>query len=106
MTLGQHQEAFTRDLVKLIVHAQGLGYETRIGEVQRPVEMQQIYIKTGRSKTMNSYHLKRLAIDLNIIVGGKMAQPGDYRVLGDYWESLDPLNKWGGRFVGFVAAQG
>ena len=35
------------------------------GELARTPEQQAIYFKTGRSKTMNSIHLKRCAIDLN-----------------------------------------
>lgn len=98
MTLGQHQEAFTRDLVKLILFAHQQGYEVRVGEVERPLEMQQIYVRTGRSKTMNSQHLKKLAADLHFTRDGVLCYPQE---LGDYWESLSPLNRWGGNWNTF-----
>ena len=98
MTLGQHQEAFARDLVKLISHAHSLGYEVRIGEVERTIEQQKLYVQTGRSKTMNSQHLKKCAGDLHFFKDGSLCYPDE---LGTYWESLDPLNRWGGNWNTF-----
>lgn len=98
MTLGEHQERFSRNLAQLLVQAFKLGYQVRIGEVERPVEMQQLYIKTGRSKTMNSMHLKKCAADLHFTKDGKLCYPQE---LGDYWETLDPLNRWGGNWKSF-----
>lgn len=98
MTLGQHQEAFTRDLVKLINKAHELGYEVRMGEVLRPIEMQELYMKTGRSKTMNSMHIKKCAADLHFITAGKLVYPKE---LGTFWEELNPLNQWGGNWKSF-----
>jgi peptidoglycan L-alanyl-D-glutamate endopeptidase CwlK len=92
MTLGQHQEAFTIDLVKLINHAIALGYGVRIGEVFRTTEQQQIYIRTNRSKTMNSMHLKKCAADLHFTKNGVLVYPEE---LGRYWESLNTLNSAG-----------
>lgn len=101
MTLGQHQELFTRHLVILLTKAFTEGYEVRMGEVQRPIEMQELYMKTGRTKTMNSMHLKKCAADLHFMKDGQICYP---KVLGDYWESLDPLNQWGGNWKKFVDA--
>jgi len=98
MTLGQHQEAFSRDLVKLISHAHSLGYEVRIGEVERTVEQQKLYVQTGRSKTMNSYHIKKCAADLHFFKETQLVYPDE---LGAYWESLNPLNSWGGNWNSF-----
>ena len=98
MNLGQEQEAFSRDLVQLLMRAHTLGYEVRIGEVQRPVEMQQLYIKQGRSKTMNSMHLKKCAADLHFTKDGELCYPQD---LGDFWESLNEKNQWGGNWNSF-----
>lgn len=98
MTLGEHQEAFSKDLVMLLKYALQLGYNIRIGEVQRPVEMQQLYVKTGRSKTMNSMHLKKCAADLHFTKDGVLCYPKE---LGDYWESLNKLNSWGGNWRSF-----
>lgn len=98
MNLGQHQEAFTKDLTKLINKAFDLGYGVRLGEAFRPPELQQIYIKTGRSKTMNSMHLKKCAMDLHFTKNNLLCYPKE---LGDFWESLDPLNQWGGNWNSF-----
>lgn len=95
MTLGSHQEAFTRDLVKLLLKAFELGYEVRQGEGERPLAMQKIYVETGRSKTMKSNHGTKTAKDLHFFKDGKICYPKE---LGEYWESLHPLNRWGGNF--------
>ena len=100
MTLGAHQEAFARDLVKLIQYAYTLGYQCRIGEVYRTPEQQALHVKAGRSKTMNSMHLKKCAADMHWFINGK--GPLYPRDLGDYWESLDPLNSWGWNWKRFV----
>jgi len=92
MTLGEHQEAYTRDHVKLLLRAFERGYEVRKGEAQRMPEMQAIYVQTGRSKTFNSMHIKKLADDLHFMKGGKLCYPEE---LGRYWESLNPLNQAG-----------
>ncbi len=92
MNLGQHQEAFSRDLVKLICKAHELGYEVRIGEVQRTQEQQEIYMATGRSKTMDSMHLKKCAADLHFTKDGKLSYPEE---LGRFWQLLSSLNRAG-----------
>lgn len=92
MNLGEHQEIFSRHFVKLLNFAHEKGYEVRIGEVQRPVEMQTIYVKTGRSKTMRSEHLNKCASDLHFTKNGVLCYPEE---IGRYWESLDKLNQAG-----------
>ena len=69
----------------------------------RTVEQQAIYVQTGRSKTLNSNHLKRLAIDLNFFKDGQIIwDKGVLTPLGAYWESLYPKNRWGGNFNSLV----
>lgn len=104
MNLGQEQEAFVKDVLKLVDMAIRDGYGVRFGEVERTVEQQKLYIQAGRSKTMNSMHLKRCAIDLILILDGKVATREQIRPLGDYWESLDSKNRWGGNWRGLVDA--
>ena len=99
MTLGQQQQLFARDLVKLLQKAWELGYEVRIGEVQRTTEQQEIYVKTGRSKTMKSQHLNKTAADLHFTKDGKISYPEE---LGRYWESLSTLNQAGMFWAKFV----
>lgn len=98
MSLGSEQEAFTKDLVKLLNKAHELGYGVRIGEVFRPPEMQTIYVKTGRSKTMNSMHIKKCAADLHFTKNGVLQYPEE---LGRFWVNLSPKNQWGGFWKSF-----
>jgi hypothetical protein len=78
MSLSQEQAAFLLDACKLIQYATEQGFMVTGGELARTPEQQAIYVKTGRSKTLNSIHLKRCAIDLN------------------------PKNRWGGNFKSLV----
>lgn len=98
MTLGQNQEQFSRHLVQLLTKAFVLGYEARIGEVERTIEQQKLYINAGRSKTMNSMHLKKCAADIHFTKDGVLCYPQE---LGDFWESLDNANRWGGNWKTF-----
>lgn len=99
MGIGKHQEAFSRDLCRLLIEAWRLGYQVRIGEVQRTPEQQALYVKSGRSKTMNSQHLKKCAADLHFTKNGVLCYPEE---LGRYWERLDPLNSAGMFWKRFV----
>lgn len=99
MSLGEEQQLFTRDFIKLLLKALELGYEIRLGEVLRPVEMQELYVKLGRSKTMNSQHLKKLAADIHFFKDN--TGPLYPQELGDYWESLSKVNRWGGNWKSF-----
>jgi hypothetical protein len=99
------QAAFLLDAAKLIQKAQELGFVATAGELWRPDEMQAIYVKSGRSKTMDSQHGKRLAIDLNIFLNGVLCTREQIEPLGKWWESLTPLNRWGGSWRGLVEAK-
>ena len=75
----------------------------RLGEVERTQAQQEIYIKEGKSKTNNSMHLKRCAADLYIFKNGEWLQSKtQLQSIGDYWETLDKSNKWGGNFKNFI----
>lgn len=103
MSLVQEQAAFLRDVGRLVEYASSQGFVVTAGEMYRPFEQQQLYVKTGRSQTMNSLHLKRLAVDFNFFVDGKLVY--DKKVLaplGVYWEGLHPLNSWGGNGIKLV----
>lgn len=96
------QSLFLIDFCKLIAFAVEEGFTVTAGELLRPVEMQEIYVRTGRSKTMNSKHLEKLAGDLNFFIFGKyVSDKKVLQVLGDYWESLSPKNSWGGNWNSF-----
>ena len=73
------------------------GVTVTLGEVYRTAYQQRYYITRKKSKTFESKHLQRLAIDLNLFIDGKyIANPKKYRVLGELWESQG--GAWGGRF--------
>lgn len=93
MILVKEQAAFLLDVCKLIQYATEQGYTVTGGELYRTVEQQAIYVKDGRSKTMNSKHLQRLAIDLNFFKDGKLTYQTED--VGRYWESLSPKNSSG-----------
>lgn len=105
MTLREKQSLFVKNVGLLIAFAYEKGCEFTAGEMLRTQEMQAIYFKTGRSKTMNSRHLVKLAVDFSIFKAGKllfidiktMAQEIEsVKELGEYWISLHPDNVWGG----------
>ena len=97
MSLVAEQAAFAQDVAKLLQQAVALGYEVTFGEAYRTAEQQEWYVERGLSKTKDSYHLKRLAVDLNIFKDGELIdRPAD---LGAFWEGLNPLNHWGGNFT-------
>ena len=102
MALVAEQAAFLVDACNLIEFATLQGFTVTGGELFRTVEQQQIYVASGRSTTLNSYHLKRLAIDLNFFKDGVLIQDKEtLQPVGDFWEGLNPVNKWGGNWNTF-----
>lgn len=102
MSLVAEQAAFLLDACKLVSKASEMGFTVTGGELYRSIEQQQIYMNTGKTKTMASNHLKRCAIDLNFFKDGRLVY--DIAILkpvGDYWESLNPKNSWGGNWQKF-----
>jgi len=88
MSLRKKQSRFTYLVSKLIQYAYSEGYELTFGDA---------YAKSGH--ILGSYHYKRLAIDFNLFKDGKyLDKTEDHKFLGEYWESLDPMCVWGGRF--------
>lgn len=105
MSLSDEQAKFLQHVILLVQFAVQLGFKVTPGELARTIEQQKIYVQTGRSKTLNSMHLKKLAIDLNFFLHGKyinnLPQYETLKILkpiGKFWESLDPKNRWGGNF--------
>lgn len=107
MSLVKEQDIFLQHVSQLINKAGELGLTISAGELFRSPEQQEIYINTGRSRTLNSQHLKRLAIDLNFFVcdsTNKLKLTYEHeaiRQLGAFWESLDKANRWGGNWNSF-----
>jgi len=120
-TLRQKQSRFVRYVGLLIEWADLQGYEMTFGEAWRTPEQAELNAMPGavrqavikalrpvlpaladllekhpRKGIRNSLHSDRLAVDFNLFRGGKLTQ--DYKPLGEYWESLAPDCRWGGRF--------
>lgn len=93
------QKTFALNASKLIQFIFSQGYTCTLGEAFRTPEQAAIYAFAGIG-IKNSQHCKRLAIDLNIFSPGGLylTNSDDYRVFGEYWESLDSANRWGGSF--------
>jgi hypothetical protein len=104
MSLIKTQSEFLLDAARLITFAASSGFTVTGGELYRTIEQQKIYVERGLSKTINSQHLKRLAIDLNLFANGEVCKAGDYAPIGAFWESLNGANRWGGNFKKFVDA--
>ena len=99
MKLSEKQRAFGRDITKLFEEINHRGMSFTFGEAFRSEEQAAIYAESGKG-IQNSLHCKRLAIDINLFdANGKfLSTTEDHRELGTYWESLDPMNSWGGNF--------
>ena len=100
MTLSQNQSLFAKDASLLITHIFSEGYTCTLGEAFRTKEQAEIYAKSGLG-IAHSLHCERLAIDLNIFKpdGSLCETAADYERFGCFWESLDAVNRWGGRFT-------
>lgn len=96
MSMVDEQAEFLLDVCKLVAFATSNGVVVTGGELYRTPEQQKIYVDTGRSKTMNSKHLQRLAIDLNFFIDGQLCYDVEkLRAVGEYWQSLSPKNSAG-----------
>ena len=103
MSIVPQQHAFLKDVAKLIYFADQQGIMLSAGEMYRTKEQQALYVENGRSKTMNSNHRNRLAVDLNFFIYGVLTyDKAELQVLGDYWEALHKNNRWGGNWENFI----
>lgn len=95
--LLEAQLEFADDVGRLIYRIRGLGLRVKLGEALRPKELQELYVRTGRSWAPNSRHLDSLAIDLLLFRGSKyLIDAVEYEPLGLFWEGMRPgQNVWG-----------
>jgi hypothetical protein len=126
MQLGELQELHVRLVAtKLIPKAYELGFTVRWGEALRSDEQAEINAigLDGRIMLANmiqtrfpllaekirnngkaggirdSVHELKIGIDLNLFLHGQyLTDTESHRPLGEYWETLHPLCRWGGRF--------
>ena len=114
-TLAEYQQIFTTNIAYLIAYANTIGVKLTFGEADRTESQQLLYfygaklkevagklmIKNDkiRSRTKNSNHLRRLAVDFNFFIEGQSVYHDELITrLGAFWESLDEYNRWGGNF--------
>jgi hypothetical protein len=98
MTLSQKQRLFTKLLGQLIDWAYKNGFELTMGEAWRTPEQAKRNADNGTG-ILNSLHCERLAVDLNLFVGGVYCPDTKAHTrLGEYWKSLHPNCRWGGDF--------
>lgn len=107
MKLSEKQQIFTRNVGLLIEYASECGYGLTFGHAWRSLDEQLRLVEQGKSKTMESNHLNRLAVDFNVFYEGELTYDWALiKLLGDYWERLHPKNRWGGDWNGNDRADG
>ena len=92
MSLVTKQADFAQCVAKLILFVGARpGWQVTFGDAYRDPR-----VPYGHEK---SCHRFRLAVDLNLFVGGvyQANTSPEYQDLGDFWESLDARARWGGR---------
>ena len=97
-SLSRRQADFTHAFARLVLYAESLGLKVKVQEWNRLESTQKEYVAAGKSKTMDSRHLDRLAVDLVLVLpDGQVLTSGEqFKTLGLYWEGLG--GRWGGRF--------
>jgi hypothetical protein len=97
VTLGEKQRLFAKMLGEFLTWCYQNGYEVTLGEAQRSLEQAVANSRSGAG-IVHSLHLIRLAVDLNLFIGGVyQAATEAYKPLGEKWESMG--GAWGGRFT-------
>ena len=88
MTLRETQSLFMRLLPRLL---------DKINETH-DCTGGDLYAQMGHKQ--NSNHYIRLAIDINLFTkeGAYLTDSMAHQPFGEFWESLHPLCRWGGRF--------
>jgi len=101
LSLSRKQTIFTSCIGQLIKYADNQGYGLTFGDAYRDPRVHGEFGKKHSYATANSVHKLRLAVDFNLFIGFDWIRDGKHEAwqdLGDYWETLDPDARWGGRF--------
>lgn len=95
-TLRQKQSRFVIMFAGLVEYAYSMGYEMTYGEAYRTPEQCEWNARNGKG-IADSLHKDRLAVDVNLFLGGKwLDKTADHEPLGKWWEAMG--GAWGGRF--------
>jgi hypothetical protein len=98
LTLREKQSLFVVLVGQLIAKATADGYDLTFGEAYRSPEEAARLSKAGKG-IAKSLHTVRLAVDLNLFKDGAWLTTSEaHQPLGEWWEQLHPLCRWGGRF--------
>lgn len=99
LSLADLQQRFVKLIAQLIYWAYSQpGYALTFGEAFRTPEQAILDAQKGTG-IKKSLHTIKLAIDFNLFIDGVYRRDTPaYQKMGEYWESLDPLARWGGRF--------
>lgn len=86
-------------MILLVAEIFRRGKKCRGGELYRTPEQAAIYAANGRG-IAKSLHQVKCAIDLNLFdeQGNYLETTEAHKEFGDYWESLHPNCRWGGRY--------
>ena len=98
MNLSTKQGIFAVNVALLIIEINKRSFTCTFGEAFRTTEQAEWNAARGIG-IKDSLHCKRMAIDLNLFKDGVYcADTESWRQFGEYWESLNTLNRWGGKF--------
>lgn len=98
MSLRASQSLFARLIAELILWAFENGMEVTLGEAWRTQEQAKLNAD-NRTGIRDSLHCDRLAVDLNLFIGGVFVDSTEgHRRLGEKWKSMHPRCRWGGDF--------
>jgi hypothetical protein len=86
--LLKKQQDFALAIAKLIVHANEIGVPVTVGDAYRDPRLHGAMGIAKGYGFKNSCHKMRLAVDLNIVINGKLAEPSAYAPLHDYWDTI------------------
>jgi len=99
MKLGKKQELFVRLIHQLKGFIFEQGYDIREGDAFRDPRVHGEWGEKKGYGSAYSVHKLKLANDINLFKDGMyLTKTEDHKVFGEYWESLHPLCRWGGRW--------
>jgi len=98
VTLSEQQRLFSKLLGAFLVWIDSQGYEVVGGDWHRTADQAALNAQAGTG-IVHSLHTISLAVDLMLFKDGiYQTDSAAYEPLGEYWESLHSLCRWGGRF--------